>query len=128
MTYDLIEDSGTRIAIAVRDKFRIQMATTTHLTREPNMNPLSSNIGSRRRFPVTDCSYYSHDFFELKAGCGRLFPASFVAISRDYLNREARHDFVIEAVTFALITVTTVPALFDCGRAVVQFLRIIGGI
>jgi hypothetical protein len=99
------------------------MATPTHLNREPDMK----SAPSPRKFPVTDCNYHSHDFFELKAGCGRHSCASFATISRDYFNREARHNFLIEAVAFALITVTTMPAFLDCGRAVVQFLRIVGG-
>jgi hypothetical protein len=91
------------------------------------MKPHSSDQRHRRRFPVSDCHYYSHDFLGLKAGCGRQPYASFSGISRDYFNREARHSFVIEAAAFALITITTVPAFLDCGRAVVQFCGLVFG-
>jgi hypothetical protein len=90
------------------------------------MKPLPSAQSNRRKFPITDCNYQSPGFFELNAGCGRSSRASFVSISQSYFNREARHNFVMEAVVFALITVTVMPAFVNCGRAVVEFLRVVG--
>jgi len=95
------------------------------------MKPLSSIQNSprdtNRRFPITDCNYRSLGFSELKTRCARTRRSSFTTISRDYFNGEARHQFLIETVVFALITITAIPALFDCGRALLEFIRAIGG-
>jgi len=93
------------------------------------MNPLlsiQSTRGAASRFPIINCNYRPLDFGELNARCAHLPGPSFTAISRDYFNREARHNFVIETLVFALVTVAAVPAIFDCGRALLEFMRSIG--
>jgi hypothetical protein len=94
------------------------------------MKPPSSIQNSQRdpnrRFPITDCNYRSPGFSELKTRCARTPHSSFATISRGYFNAEARYDFVIETVVFALITIAAIPALFDCGRALLEFMRSIG--
>jgi hypothetical protein len=87
----------------------------------------NSQRDANRRFPITDCNYRSLGFSELKTRCARTPRSSFTTISRDYFNGEARYHFVLETVVFALITVTAIPALFDCGRALREFMRAIGG-
>ena len=95
------------------------------------MEPLSFIQNSRRdtsrRFPITACNYRPFGFSEFNARCGRTPQSSFTTISRDYFSGEARHNFIIETVVFALISVTAIPAMFDCGRALVEFMRAIGG-
>jgi len=93
------------------------------------MKPLLSiqrTRGAASRFPITDCNYRPLGFGEFNARCAHLPRPSFTAISQDYLNREARYNFVIETLVFALMAVATVPAIFDCGRALLEFIRTIG--
>ncbi len=52
---------------------------------------------------------------------GRRSPQSAVTISIG----EARHNLVIETLVFALVT-SAVPAIFDCGRALLDFMHAIG--
>ena len=95
------------------------------------MKPLSAIQNSRPdancRFPLTDCNYRALSLGEFKTGCGRTPRSSFTTVSRDYFNGEARYNFVIETVVFALIAATAVPAIVDCGRALLEFMRTIGG-
>jgi|GraSoiStandDraft_39_1057311.scaffolds.fasta_scaffold14472_3 hypothetical protein len=95
------------------------------------MKPLSSiqndRRGANRRLPRTDCNYRSLAFSESNPCCGRTARSSFTAISRDYFNKEAGRHFVIETVGFALVTLTTIPAMFDCGRALLEFMHAISG-
>jgi hypothetical protein len=93
------------------------------------MKPLLSiqpTRGVASRFPITDWNYRPLGFGEFNARCGHLRRPSFTAISHDYLNREARHNFVIETLVLALVAVATVPAIFDCCRALLEFMRPIG--
>lgn len=93
------------------------------------MKPLSSIQNFRpaenRPFPVTDYNYGSIRLGEF-GRCARSPRPSFVNISRDYFAGEARFDFVIESVVFALVTVTAVPAFIDCARALIEFFRAVG--
>ena len=94
---------------------------------KPPSSIQNSQRDANRRFPITDCNYRPLGFSEFKTRCARTPRSSFTTISRDYFNGEARYNFVIETVMFALITVTAIPALFDCGRALLEFMRAIGG-
>jgi len=94
---------------------------------KPPSSIQNSQRDANRRFPITDCNYRSLGFSELKTRCARIPRSSFTTISREYFNGEARSDFVIETAVFALITVAAIPALFDCGRALLEFMRSIGG-
>lgn len=94
---------------------------------KPPSSIQNSQRDANRRFPITDCNYRSLGFSELKTRCAPAPRSSFTTISRDYFNGEARDNFVIETAVFALITVAAIPALFDCGRALLEFMRSIGG-
>ena len=74
-----------------------------------------------RRLPFTDWNYRSAGFPDFKTRCAGTPPSSFAEISRDYFNSEARRSLVFELVLFALITATVVPAILDCGRALLEF-------
>ncbi len=86
---------------------------------------IQSARGTASRFPITDCNYRPFGFGEFNARCAHLPRPSFIAISRDYFNREGRHNFVIETLAFALVMVAAVPAIFDCGRALLEFMQAI---
>jgi hypothetical protein len=74
-----------------------------------------------RRFPFTDWNYRAVGFPNFKSRCAGTPRSSFAEISRDYFNSEARRGFVFESVLFALISATVVPAILDCGRALLEF-------
>ena len=82
---------------------------------------------SNRAFPVTDYNYRSLGFSGFNTRCAGSPQSSFDKISQDYFATEARHNFVAEALFFVLIIATTVPAILDCGRALLTFGRAIGG-
>jgi hypothetical protein len=96
------------------------------------MKPISpiQNIwrGRNQRFPITDYNYRPIGFSRFNAGCWLAPGLSFLGISRDYFRAEARHNFIVETILFALITITTVPAIVDCGRALFEFVRAIGSV
>ncbi len=91
-----------------------------------------TEIGSReqrisRRFPITHYNYQSVGFHGFNTHCTGTSRSSFAEISRDYFKAEARRGFVIEAVLFVVITATALPAILDCGRALLGFLRATNG-
>jgi hypothetical protein len=91
------------------------------------MKPVAHyRTGTRRPAPVTDFNYRPARLEELKTACASGPRRSFGAISRDYFNREARHDFVIEALSFAVMTALTVPMIVDCVRALAELPRALG--
>jgi hypothetical protein len=47
-------------------------------------------------------------------------------MSRDYFAGEARFNFLLESVVFGLVFLASVPAIFDCARALFHFIRAIG--
>lgn len=81
---------------------------------------------ANRRFPVVDCNFRPLGFGDFNAHCAQLPPPSFSTMSRDYFAGEARFDFVIESVLFGLVFLAAVPAIFDCARALFEFIRAIG--
>ncbi len=95
------------------------------------MKPVSliqnSQQDANRRFPVIDRNYHALELGEFKSRCAGTLPSSFAQISCNYFNVEARRHFLIEGVLFAMIAVTAMPAIWDCGRAIIQLLRAVGG-
>jgi hypothetical protein len=53
-------------------------------------------------------------------------PPSFRDISRDYLNREARNNFLIEAALFAMIVITAALPLLNGAHALAGLVRSLG--
>ena len=100
------------------------MKTTNQI---PNTNKRHDSGSARvcygRNFPKTDFNYHNASL----AGCGATFRApSFCDISRDYLNREARNNFLIEAALFAMIVITAALPLFNGAHAVAGLIRSLG--
>jgi hypothetical protein len=79
------------------------------------------------RFPVTDCNYHAVALGGYNGRCAKVAP-SFLNISRDYFKTEARHQFVEEAVYFAMMLVTTGAALGISAYAVIQLCRAFGAL
>jgi hypothetical protein len=77
----------------------------------------------RRRAPMTDYSYHSVAFGESSGRYMRNPTRSFWNIAGDYLKDEARHDFRIEAMLFAFITITAALPLINNVHALIEFVR-----
>jgi hypothetical protein len=79
------------------------------------------------RFPITDCNYHAVALGGYNGRCAKVAP-SFLNISRDYFKTEARHQFVEEAVYFAMMIVTTGVALGTSAYAIIQLCRAFGAL
>jgi hypothetical protein len=104
------------------------MKTTNQI---PNTNKRHDSGSARRRyggnFPKTDFNYHNASLAGCGAGRGATFRApSFRDISRDYLNREARNDFLTEAAFFAMIVITAALPLLNSAHAVAGLVRSLG--
>ena len=95
---------------------------------KPTLPVQNHRRDTNRRFPITNYDYRPLGFSELNARCAGSPRPSLAKISQNFFNREGRRNFVIEALLFAFIAATTVPAFLDCGRALLAFLHAIGGI
>ena len=82
-------------------------------------------LSKRRHQPFTDYSYYSGAFEQSSAYHMPVYARSFWNIAGDYFKREARHDFWIEAVLFAFITITAALPLINNLHALIEFVRAI---
>ena len=104
------------------------MKTTNQI---PNTNKRhdsgSVHLRYGRNFPKTDYNYHNASLAGCGAGCGATFRApSFRDISRDYLNREARNNFLIEAALFAMIVITAALPLLNGAHALAGLVRSLG--
>ena len=104
------------------------MKTTNQI---PNTNKRHDSGSARvcygRNFPKTDFNYHNASLVGCGAECGATFRApSFCDISRDYLNREARNNFLTEAALFATIMITAALPLLNGARAVTGLIRSLG--
>jgi hypothetical protein len=90
------------------------------------MKPTS--LAARKRFPLTDWSYQSVTINGYRGHCAKSLPPSFRNISRDYFQREARHDFVGEAIVFAMLIIISTVALASGAQAAVQLCRAFGAL
>ena len=104
------------------------MKTTNQL---PNINKRHDSTYARLRyggkFPKTDYNYHNISLAGCGAGRGATFRApSFRDISRDYLNREARNNFLTEAALFAMIVITAALPLLNSAHAMAGLVRSLG--
>jgi hypothetical protein len=82
---------------------------------------------SARCLPITDCNFQPPSLVDLGGGhCSRYPASSFRSISRDYFRKEARHNFVIEALLFAGTIFSSAVALVISALAAIDFLRALG--
>jgi hypothetical protein len=87
------------------------------------MKPISVIPGKSKRFPLIDCNYRPMTLDGYRARCVRTRPPHFQNISGEYFQNEARHDFVVEAVCFALVIITSAVPLVSAANAVVELCR-----
>jgi len=87
------------------------------------MKPISIIAGKSKRFPLTDCNYRPMTLDEYQGRCVKTGTPRFWNISSQYFKNEARHDFLIEAVCFAVIIITAAMPLVSAANAVVELCR-----
>ena len=93
-------------------------------------NNRTDNIGfpsarQRRRLPLTDFHYqtFSLDRFS-GGGHGGERSSSFFDISRDYFQREVRHNFLAEVAFFLVLAAVLAGAVIQGARIIIHFLQL----
>ena len=89
------------------------------------MKPISSTARNRRSFPLVECNYQPMRLSGYQARCARTDAPSFRNISRQYFQKEARRDFVGEALFFAIMIVLAAAPLLSTASALSEFCRAI---
>ena len=90
------------------------------------MKPTS--LTARKRFPVTDYNYHSVMISGYRGRCAKSVTPSIRNISRQYFQKEARRDFVGEAIVFAMLIVISTMAVASGAHAAVQLCRAFGAL
>jgi hypothetical protein len=90
--------------------------------REGDRHPLS--VRPQRRFPMVECNYQIFSLDRFSGGSTGSSPGSFLNISRDYFQREARRNFLVEAAFFLIIGAILAGAFIEGGRAIIHFLHL----
>ena len=83
---------------------------------------------SEKHLPLTDCNYHSMALSAYRGRCTKAATPSFRSISRQYFQKEARHDFVSEAIVFAMLIVISTVAVASGAQAAVQLCRAFGAL
>jgi hypothetical protein len=90
------------------------------------MKPTS--LTAHKRFPLTDYNYQSMTITGYRGRCAKSVAPSFRNISRHYFQKEARHDFVSEAILFAMLIIISSVAVASGAQAAVQLCRAFGAL
>ena len=90
------------------------------------MKPISKIAGKSNRFPLIDCNYRAMTLDGYRARCVKTGTPRFRNISAQYFQNEARHDFLVEAVCFAIVVITAAVPLVSAANAVVELSRAFG--
>ena len=77
-----------------------------------------------RRFPLTDYNYQSFSLDRFNGGSGRTPSPSFFDISRDYFQREARRNFLVEVAYFLVMVAIFASAFIEGARVVIHTLQL----
>ena len=89
------------------------------------MKPITLTARNRRSFPLVECNYQPMTLNGYQARCARIETPSFRNISRQYFQKEARRDFVGEALLFAIMIVLAAAPLLSTASALSEFCRAI---
>jgi hypothetical protein len=92
------------------------------------MKPTSMSARSEKRFPLTDCNYHSVTLRAYRGRCAKAAVPSFRNISRQYFQKEARHDFVGEAILFAILIITAAVPVVSGAYAILELCRAFGAL
>jgi len=84
------------------------------------MKPISIIVGKDNRFPLIDCNYRPMTQDGYRGRCVKTGTPGFWNISGQYFQNEARHEFLVEAVCFAVVIITAAVSLVSAANAVVD--------
>jgi hypothetical protein len=87
------------------------------------MKPISVIVGKNNRSPSIDCNYRPMTLDGYRGRCVKTETPHFWNISGQYIQNEARHDFLAEAVCFAIVVITAAVPLVSAANAVVELCR-----
>ncbi|MGB9474942.1 MAG: hypothetical protein WCE87_07715 [Candidatus Udaeobacter sp.] len=87
------------------------------------MKSISIIVGKSSRFPLVDCNYRPMTLDGYRGRRVRTEAPRFRNISGQYFQNEARYDFLVEAVCFAVIIITAAVPLVSAANAVVELCR-----
>jgi hypothetical protein len=83
-----------------------------------------STAPTRARFPKIECNYQTFSIDRYYGGSTGSSPRSFLNISRDYFQREARRNFLAEVAFFVVIAAILTEAFIHGARVIIHFLRL----
>jgi hypothetical protein len=83
---------------------------------------------SEKHLPLTDCNYHSMALGAYRGRCTKAATPSFRSISRQYFQKEARHDFVSEAILFAILIITAGVSVVSGAYAILELCRAFGAL
>jgi hypothetical protein len=78
----------------------------------------------RAEFPIVDCNYQAFSLDRYYGGSTGSSPASFLNISRDYFQREARRNFLAEIAFFLVLAAILTATFIEGARAIIHFLHL----
>ena len=87
------------------------------------MKPISTTVRKHSGFPLIDCNYRPMTLDGYRGRCVRPGTSHFRNISGQYFQNEARHEFLVEAVCFAVVIITAAVSLVSAANAVVDLCR-----
>jgi hypothetical protein len=87
------------------------------------MKPISTTADNSKGFPLIDCNYRPMTLDGYRARCVRTEAPHFWSISGQYFQKEAGHDFLIEAACFAVFVVIAAVPLVSTTHAVAELCR-----
>lgn len=83
-----------------------------------------SSKRQQRRTPPIDCNYQSLSLDRYYGGPTGNSSRSFLNISRDYFEREARRNFLAETAFFLVMAAILAGAIVEGARAIIHFLQL----
>jgi hypothetical protein len=78
----------------------------------------------RTRFPITDCNYQTFSLDRYRGGPTGSPPPSFLNISREYFQREARRHFLSEIVFFLILVAILAMTFISVAQAIIYFVNL----
>jgi len=89
------------------------------------MKPITLTARNRRTFPLVECNYQPMRLNGYQGRCARIEAPSFRNISRQYFQKEARPDFIGEALLFAIMIALAAAPVLSTASAFSEFCRAI---
>ena len=83
-------------------------------------------LAKNNRSRLIDCNYRAMTLDGFRGRCVTTRTPRFWNISSQYFQNEARHEFLVEAVCFAIVVITAAVPLVSAANAVVELCRAFG--